>query len=267
MTKKARLSEELLRNRKFMHCPSFEGAMDESDQAQGITHPPHAKIAKGDLIELSSFETKEESSPVLRDSYTELLDVRRSKRAYFDVTLTQEQLALMLWSAVGIQEFRGANDAASLRPSPSGGARHPFNLYVVVRDVEGLEPGLYLYAPLEHVGEKRVSLSYLGPIDGDYTARITDMLAGQRWAAKAPAIVMVTCDPYRAEWRYGTAAHRVMLIDLGHLGQNLMLSATAMGLGSCCMAAFEQKLCDDLLGIDGVEEYTVYAVSFGKARD
>jgi len=258
---------EILKNRKFMHCPAFEGAMDESDQSKKITHPPHAKRAedvdsvRGEIIALPDFD-----DVVVCDSYRELLDLRRSKRVYFDVPLTQAQLAFMLWSAIGIQEFRGANDAASLRPSPSGGARHPFNLYVVVQNVEGLEQGIYLYLPLENVGEKRVSIVRAGDID-DFKTTMTDMMAGQRWTSRAPAVLIATCDAYRAEWRYHTAAHRVMLIDLGHLGQNLMLSATSMGLGSCCLAAYDQALCDKVLGVDGIDEYTVYAISVGTSRD
>jgi len=250
-----------------MHCPPFEGAMEESDQKKGVPHPAHAKLIdenlhKDSLIELPPFD-----DVVACDSYRELLDTRRSKRAYFkDETLSQAQLAFMLWSAIGIQEFRGANDAASLRPSPSGGARHPFNLYVTVRAVEGLEPGLYLYLPLENVGKKRASIVRVGDID-NYPETITQMMAGQKWASRAPAIIVATCDAYRAEWRYSTASHRVILIDLGHMGQNLMLSATSMGLGSCCMAAYDQEKCDQVLGVDGVDEYTVYAVSVGKARD
>jgi len=248
-----------------MHCPSFEGAMDQSDQSKGQTHPPHAKIIE-DLDEAAVITLPAFDDVVTCDSYSKLLDTRRSKRAYLDIALTQEQLALMLWSAIGIQEFRGVNDAASLRPSPSGGARHPFNLYVAVRNVEGLQPGLYLYLPLLNVGEKRVSIVRIADID-DYSHTMNDMMVGQRWTTKAPAVIVVTCDAYRAEWRYGTAAHRVMLIDLGHLGQNLMLSATSMGLGSCCLAAYSQDLCDKALGVDGINEYTVYAVSVGKSRD
>ncbi|MCL2402936.1 MAG: SagB/ThcOx family dehydrogenase [Coriobacteriia bacterium] len=268
---RAEVQNQIQNNRKFMHCPPFEGAMDESDQKKGLTHPPHAKSltdiqSSAEVITLPDFD-----DVVLHDSYTQLLDTRRSRRAYFaDETMAQAQLAFMLWSAIGIQDFRGPNDAASLRPSPSGGARHPFNLYISVRNVEGLEPGLYLYLPLENVGKKRVAIAHVASLAEDadsYTEKITHMMAGQKWTARAAAVIIATCSAYRAEWRYSSASHRVMLIDLGHLGQNLMLSATSMGLGSCCLAAFNQKVCDEALGVDGLEEYTVYALSVGKARD
>jgi len=148
---------------------------------------------------------------------------------------------------------------------PSGGARHPFELYVSVRDVHGLEPGLYRYAPLLHIGEKRVSIEFLKAFD-DYEAQITQMLAGQSFAAKAAAVLFISCIPYRSEWRYVEAGHRIMLIDIGHIGQNAMLSAAALGLGSCCFGAYDQRACDETLGFDGTNEYTVYAVSVGEAQ-
>ena len=96
---------------------------------------------------------------------------------------------------------------------------------------------------------------------------MAEMLAGQKWAVKAPAVIFYTCVPYKAEWRYADMAHRVMLIDLGHMGQNAMLAAAALGLGSCCMAAYNQELCDKALGVDGLNEYTVYAISVGTPKN
>jgi len=174
--------------------------------------------------------------------------------------MSQQQLAFMLWSAQGVRSYRG--NVATFRVVPSGGARHPFETYISVQNVDGLKPGWYRYLPLENVGNKCVHIEWLGEIE-DYKGTISSMLAGQTWAAEAPVVLFYSCIPYRAEWRYVEAAHRVMLIDLGHLGQNVMLSAEALGLGSCCMAAFNQELCDNALGFDGINEYIVYAVSVG----
>ena len=249
------------KNRCFMHCPSFKGMMEESDQQKGVVHPPHSKAVFGDTFVLSY--NKDVCS---RDSYTDLLDVRRSERVYTGKALTQAELAFMLWSAQGIQCFRGDTKVATLRPVPSGGARHPFELYAVVKNVDGMKPGIYRYAPLLNVGEKSVTVEFCGEIE-DYENRITAMLAGQKWAANAPVVLFFSCVPYRAEWRYTAAAHRVMLIDLGHAGQNVMLSAAALGLGSCCIAAYDQELCDKVFGFDGLDEYVVYAVTIGEAKN
>jgi len=79
----------------------------------------------------------------------------------------------------------------------------------------------------------------------------------------ASVILLLSCVPYIKEWRYGYLAHRPILMDLGHVGQNIMFSSTAMGLGSCCYAAYDQDLCDKILGIDGQEEFTVYVCAVG----
>lgn len=244
-------------NRNFMKCPSFENAMFESDQKAGVPHPPHGKAVTGELIVLPSFENI--ASHAL---YTDLLDSRRSERVYSEAPITQEQLAFILWSSQGIQSFRGEHNVATIRPVPSGGARHPFELYMLVQNVEGLETGIYRYVPVEHVGEKRVSIEFIKSVDTN-EFQLKELLSGQGWATKAPVVLFVSCVAYKAEWRYNVAAHRVMLIDLGHLGQNVMLSAVSLGLGSCCIAAYNQNLCDAALDLDGTDEYIVYAIPIG----
>ena len=241
-------------NRKFMQCPSFREGMAQSDQSKEITPPPYGKEVKGATIEINVGD-------VVHNEYKYLLDVRRSKRKYEDTAMTKEQLAFMLWSVNGIQSLRGPG---SFRPSPSGGARHPFETYIAVKNVSGLEAGIYLYHPVLNVGEKKVTIERLYDHPGD--DKISEMLAGQRWAVDAPVVLFYSCVPYKAEWRYVNMAHRVMLIDLGHVGQNYMLSAVSLGLGSCCLAAYDQNSCDKALQINGEDEYTVYAVTVGKAK-
>ena len=245
-------------NRMFMHCPSFKEKMAESDQTKGVKAPPFGKPIVGELTVLPPFD-----GVVSEDSYAKLLDIRRSIRKYTDKPMTKAELAFMLWSVNGIQEPRG--EVATLRPAPSGGARHPFETYVAAKNVEGLEPGLYHYVPTENIGEKKCTIQRIG--DKISEDRISAMLYDQTWAAKAPIVLFYSCVPYKAEWRYVDMAHRVALIDLGHAGQNAMLSAAALGLGSCCMAAYDQKLCDETLGFDGLDEYTVYAIAVGTPEE
>jgi len=246
-------------NRNFMKCPVFSDGMKKSDQHNGVPHPIHCHPPKGELIKLAPFD----AAICVDDSYQSLLDTRRSLRQYDpEAVMAQEQLAFMLWSAQGVQSYRGVGNIATLRPAPSGGARHPFELYAAVRNVAGLDEGIYRYVPTENIGEKQVSVERVGGFE-NYAEQLTAMVAGQKWAADAPVVLFLSCVPYRAEWRYHEMAHRVVLIDLGHVGQNIMLSAVALGLGSCCMAAFSQKTSDEVIGLDGVDEYVVYAVSVG----
>ena len=241
-------------NRKFMQCPSFKEGMTHSDQSKGVAAPAFGKAITGPLTVLPPFDG------ITTATYANLLDSRRSVRSYKNTPMTQAQLAFMLWSVNGIQHTR--NDVSSFRPVPSGGARHPFETYITVRNVEGLAPGLYHYLPTENMGEKLATIQFLGDIP-NYEDTITEMVAGQNWAAKAPVVLFYSCIPYKAEWRYHEMAHRVVLIDLGHVGQNAMLSAAALGLGSCCMAAYDQQACDKVIGLSNPDEYVVYGVAVG----
>lgn len=254
------LEEEILSNRAFTKCNFPKDWI--SDQKKKLSQPPMDKKGSGAHLTIKGdFE-----SILKTNSYFQLLEDRQSERVYTDQSLSQQQLAFMLWSAQGVKYTR--NEYASMRPVPSGGARHPFELYFTVQEngVEGLEPGIYHYLPFENVGSKDVAIEYLGPLE-NYEEQVKGMLVGQKWAAKAPVTLFLSCVAYRAEWRYSILAHRVLLIDLGHVGQNIMLSASAMGLGSCCIAAFDAEKCDDVLDLDGVEEYTVYAVPFGYVKE
>lgn len=253
--------KEISINRNFMKCPDFSNISFKSDQDKKMPYPPLCKDAKGEIIEISA----DFKNILINNAYSELLDMRRSERIYDALTpMTQNQLAFILWSTQGIQKVSGDN-RHSFRPVASGGARHAFETYFISRSIEGLKPGVYHYLPLIHVGEKRVSVEFLGELP-DSEGYLSRMLAGQSWAEAAPAAFFLSCVAYRAEWRYSYFSHRVALIDSGHVGQNLMLSASSMGLGSCCIASYDQKLCDAVFGLDGYEEYTVYAFTVGNLK-
>ena len=148
---------------------------------------------------------------------------------------------------------------ATLRTVPSGGARHAFETYLVVRHVEGLRPGAYHYLPMEH------ALEFLHPVERLEDV-VSDTLCGQSWAAKASVIFYWSVVPYRAEWRYGPYAYAPLLVDAGHVGENLYLACASQDLGTCGLRAFRHELCCELFGLDGEEEFIVYAAPVGTVR-
>ncbi|MCJ7772752.1 MAG: SagB/ThcOx family dehydrogenase, partial [Desulfobacterales bacterium] len=87
---------------------------------------------------------------------------------------------------------------------------------------------------------------------------------GQRIIATGAVTFIWTTIPYRMEWRYSLAAHRVILIDVGHVCQNLYLACEAIGAGTCAIGAYDQKGLDDLLGLDGKDEFAIYLAPVGK---
>jgi SagB-type dehydrogenase family enzyme len=201
-------------------------------------------------------------SPVILERKDDLLSLirdRRSARIYTGERMSLLQLSFLLWATQGIKKLRGKK-YATLRTVPCGGARHEFETYLVVQNVEGLIPGAYHYLPMEHALER------LRPMEETSDA-INEALCGQTWAAKANVVFFWSMVPYRAEWRYGIYAHRIALIDAGHIGQNLYLACTGLSLGTCAIGAFSDPVCNALFELDGVEEYIVYTAPVGTVRE
>ena len=143
---------------------------------------------------------------------------------------------------------------------PSGGSRHPFELYLAVSRVDGLEPGLYRYLPLDH------KLCFLDA-DPQIGKKMARACCKQAFVGKGAVVFIWTALPYRAEWRYTIVAHKMIALDAGHSCQNLYLAGEAIGGGVCAIGAYNQKELDALLKVDGTEEFTIYAGVIGKISD
>jgi len=179
-----------------------------------------------------------------------LLNNRKSRRKYTEEPLAIEELSYLLWAIEGVKENRGK---FSFRTTPSGGARHPLDVYVFAHKVEGLNVGLYRYLPVEHelVLERQ----------GDDSVALDEALNGQFW--NAACVVMWAAVPYRSEWRYGKAAYKLVALDTGHSCQNLYLACESLGLGTCAIGAYDQERLDAYLGLDGEEMFAIYAAPVG----
>lgn len=197
----------------------------------------------------------------MEDNLVQLLLKRKSSRVYTQEDMSLLQLSFLLWATQGVKDIRGKS-YATLRTVPAGGARHPFETYLLVRQVEGLVPGMYHYLPMTHQLE-------LLSAQEDPQALLDfaeESLCGQRWAAKANVVFYWSFVPYRSEWRYGIFAHKLIMADMGHVGENLYLACAALGLGTCGIGAYDQALCDKAFQLDGEEEYTVYTQTVGTVK-
>ncbi len=256
-----RIQQELIaKGRAFMRG---YGQMDqymedfESDQDLKKPQPPLVKAPMTHESQWISLPRDFAELPLNWD-LARLFFERKSSRLYSGESMSLLQLSFLLWATQGIKKLRG-KAYATLRTVPCGGARHEFETYLLVRDVDGLRPGVYHYLPMPH------ALEYLGQTE-DTEDTISSTLCGQSWAAKANVVFYWSMVAYRAEWRYGIYAHRTALIDTGHIGQNLYLACTGLGLGTCGIAAFSHDLCNTVFGLDGEEEYVVYTAPVGTIK-
>ena len=195
----------------------------------------------------------------MKNNLVDLIRDRRSARIYTGESMSMDQLSFLLWATQGIKSIRG-KAYATLRTVPCGGARHEFETYLLVRNIEGLEPGAYHYLPMEH------ALEYLHPVENIET-EISETQCDQTWASKANVVFYWSMVAYRAEWRYGIYAHRVAMMDLGHLGQALYTACAGLGLGCCGIGAFLHERTAKLFDLDGEEEYIVYTTPIGTIRE
>ena len=143
------------------------------------------------------------------------------------------------------------------RTVPSAGCRHALETYLAVFRVEDLKPGVYRYLPLRQ--------QLLFELSDDLLAqKLGEAVLGQAFVATAAVAFIWTAVPYRMEWRYGLAAHKVIALDAGHVCQNLYLACEAIGAGTCAIAAYDQQKIDTLLRLDGEDEFTIYLAPVGK---
>ncbi len=225
-----------------------------TDQSRGVKPPPLQKPVPPGLAR----PTLPNPTPVRRRVPVDLslaIDHRRSRRAFLPEPLSLDELSWLLWATQGVQKVFG--DRSTFRTVPSAGARHALETYLAVSRVSGLAPGLYRYLPIEH----QLICEYQ---DSDINIKLTEGVLGQTFALKAAVTFIWTTIPYRMEWRYGPASHKVIALDAGHVCQNLYLACEAIHAGTCAIAAYHQEKMDALLRLDGIDEFTVYVSPVGR---
>ncbi len=225
-----------------------------TDQSKGVPAPP---------IEKSYDENSTRIDLVAKKDWHSIADIgliysmqnRQSHRHFKDEPLSLEELSFLLWATQGIR--KKVDEGTAFRTVPSAGCRHALETYLCVLNVTGLEMGIYRYLPLEH---QLLLVSHEDTLSED----IVTAAFYQSFIGKAPVTFIWTAIPYRMEWRYHVTAHKVIALDAGHVCQNLYLASSAIGGGACAVAAYHQQMMDELLEVDGKEEFAIYLAVVGK---
>lgn len=250
--------EKCLTGREFMKDYAREIVdWTQTDQAKGVElPPPEVRIPKG--LTRYFLEPYEDLSDAFQMSdIRQVIELRRTRRKYTGEKLTFSQLSGLLWATAGYRQ----PVKKQLRHTPSAGNRQAIETYAIVMDSDDIPPGVYRYVPSQH------ALDLISDNADDLRERAVAAARDQVWAGTSGVTFVFAAVPYRTEWRYDYTAHRVILMDVGHMCQNLYLAATSMGLGACAMAAYDQDLADHLIGVDGVDQFTVYMCSVGVVDD
>lgn len=217
-----------------------------------LSYPPALKTyPDARFTELPAYDAGGEVARVLLE--------RRSWRRFDPRPVAIEDVATLLGLVWGVQKWlhHENGESLALKTSPSGGARHSLEVYLLAFDVEGLAEGTYHYQPNDHrLVDLGVSTSRAG---------LKDFLPAQAWFEDAAAVFFMTSVFERVHWKYSYArAYRTVLLEAGHFSQTFLLAATSLGLAPFCTAAIGDSAVEQHLGIDGIAESVVFANGIGR---
>jgi len=223
-------------------------------QSRGIAPPPPQKRVPPDAPRILLVPPESRKSIPGVDLETAIAR-RKSRRRYSSEPLSMDELSFLLWATQGLRS--SARGGGIFRTVPSAGNRHPFETYVLAFRVTGLEHAIYRYLPLEHA---LVEVARRPGLE----LSLVRAAFGQEFCGASAATFVWTVVPERTEWRYAEASAKVIALDAGHVCQNLYLACEAIGAGTCAVGAYDQELMDELLGLDGDDEFTIYLAPVGK---
>jgi len=172
-------------------------------------------------------------------SLEEAIARRRSIRDFTQEPISRLQLSQILWSAQGITDSRGKH-----RATPSAGATYPLEVFVVCgqNGVEGISEGIYHY----NVNNHSLTLHH----KGDIRFELARVALDEEAISQAPVDIVICAQYERTLNRYGSRGVRYVHIEVGHAGQNIYLQATALGLGTVAIGAFNDEQVGEVLRLD-----------------
>jgi SagB-type dehydrogenase family enzyme len=182
---------------------------------------------------------------------------RKTHRKFTKDPLSLEELSFLLWATQGVHKIDKLG--RTKRTVPSAGARHPFETYLIINRVNELDAGVYRYLPLEH----KLCLISSGCVP---KKSIKSAFREQGFIARSAVIFIWTVIPYRSEWQYLMVAPKMIALDAGHICQNLYLVCEAIDTGTCAIGLYDQEQMDNLVKVDGKEEFVIYAAPVGKVK-
>jgi SagB-type dehydrogenase family enzyme len=237
---------------RFMH-QSYNENQEPAAEGRGVPQPSLEFPFDNNrvIIKLNSAD----NLGVQRRDFTQVMNTRKTLRRYTGEPITLDELTYLLWCTQGVKNVTAR--PVTMRVPPSAGARHPFETYLVVSNVDGLVPGLYRYLALEH------SLIQIKAGTG-YSTEISEVCLKQKHIRECPVSFWWCAIPERTTWRYSTRGYRYMHIDAGHVCQNLYLSAEVINCGICAIGAFDDDGLNKFWGMDGINQFIIYGATLGK---
>lgn len=230
--------------------PSWQDLdFSKTDRGQGLPKPKTVKTySNGEVFDLDT-----DFGDIAQTTLLDVVNARRSTRKYADVPLTKKELSFLCHVTCHIDRF---GPGYAIGVIPSGGATSSLETYFYLHQVSGFKQGLYHY--MKDTNQLRLVRPEATPDMADKAS------SGQLRGAQV--MVFWTATPYRTEYRYDYTAHKMIAQEAGHACQNLYLASETIDCGAVAIAAYNQELADQLIGIKD-QEFVIYMAAVGKKTD
>ena len=194
-----------------------------------------------------------------KENIFECIESRRSTRFFSEEGISLEELSYLLWATQG--NVGKNNIGLTLKTVPCSGATHSFETYLFIMNVNEIDAGIYRYIP---EGHKLLFMFTLDKIENTVDDITLEQQFVANFAKKSHVLFAWSTTPYRSEWKFDITAHKKILIDIGHVCQNLYLASESINSGTCAIGIYDQKKIDNILNLDGEEEFIIYLAAVGK---
>jgi len=242
--KENKLSELFHENSKIFHFgPRIELLYEDVTKIHFKEYPRAKKIELSKNFEKNS-------------SLEKILESRFSKRDFNQKAITINEISKILFYSGGIMRFeQRENIDTSRRSYPSAGARYPLEIYTIIVRSKEIEPGIYHYNVLSHSLEEIKR--------GKYIEEMMKLIHPEQKSFKdASLFIVITANFSRTQNKYDERGYRFILLEAGHLGQNICLITNSLGLGACPIGGFLDDNLDELLDLDKGES-SIYLFAVG----
>lgn len=198
----------------------------------------------------------------IKASFSSVISSRRSVRQFNKQKISKQELGDILYYAQGISgSVQAVNipvekNTIELRNAPSGGGLYPIYLYMLILNAEGIKQGIYKYYPYSHS---------LKPVNSDFNGDKCRELAqfGNINGEDCSMYIFYVYDFYVNSRKYGDGAMMYAAIETGEIAQNIQLTSTALGYGSCDIGGYDKQFCEEVLKLDGINRHVIHMTILG----
>lgn len=243
----------------------IEGGESASDKFHSITNNKFSNITYSTKVLDSWIKIHFKTYPRLdkislnkkhfENKLAKLFIDRRSNRQFSSKPISKKDLFCLLFLAAGITN-PNENIDSSKRAYPSAGGRYPLEIYPLILNSKEINKGLY------HYNVKDNSMELL--LEKDLSNWLVKNTYNEDWIKNAAVVFIITGVLDRIRIKYGDRGYRLILIETGHLAQNILLISTALGLNSCPLAGYIDEEVNKLLDINLQKEKALYMIAVGK---